>query len=56
MMPKAEMRMDLVRIMSLLLELEKEHPDSRIAQAKKLTSKALKELDELQVPRKVQAI
>lgn len=56
MITKAEMRMDLVRIMSLLLELEKEHPDSRIAQAKKLTSKALKELDELHVPRQLKVI
>jgi hypothetical protein len=56
MMPKAEVRMDLVRIMSLLLELEKERPDSRITQAKKLTSKALRELDELHVARQLKAI
>jgi hypothetical protein len=33
---KADIWKDLAEIMSLLLELEKEHPDSRIVQAKHL--------------------
>lgn len=47
---KAQIWKDLAQIMSLLLELEKEHPDPRITQARELTRKAIKNLDRLGVP------
>lgn len=47
---KAQIWRDLAQIMSLLLELEKEHPDPRIAQARELTKKAMKDLDRLRAP------
>ena len=47
---KGEIWKDLARVMSLLLEVEKERPDPRIAQARELIGKAMKELDRLHVP------
>jgi hypothetical protein len=46
---KAEIWKDLAEIMSLLLELEKNHPDSRIGEVKELTREAMKDLDRLPV-------
>jgi hypothetical protein len=47
---KAVIWKDLAQVMSLLLELEKERPDPRIARARQLIGKAIKELDKLPVP------
>jgi hypothetical protein len=49
MITKAEIQKDLAQMMSLLLEVEKECPDSRIAQARELTSKVMREVDRLKV-------
>lgn len=49
-MTKAVIWKDLAQVMSLLLELEKERPDPRIARARELIGKAIKELDTLPVP------